>query len=94
MDFDKALGSAVRMVRLSKGLTQEFFSVISSRTHISRLENGRKKPFVVTINDLAKAMEVHPLTVLTQAYLIQSRDMSLEDLQKLVQHEINQLEKT
>lgn len=93
MDFDKALGSAVRMIRLSKGLTQEFFSVISSRTHISRLENGRKKPFVVTINDLAKAMEVHPLTVLTQAYLIANPDLKLEDLQKLVENEINQLDK-
>lgn len=94
MDFDKALGLAVRMVRLSKGLTQEFFSVISSRTHISRLENGRKKPFVVTINDLAKAMGVHPLTVLTQAYLIVNPDINLEELHKLVQNEISKIDKT
>lgn len=92
MEFDKALGLAVRIIRLSKGLTQEFFSVISSRTHISRLENGKKKPFVVTINDLAKAMDVHPLTVLTKAYLIANPSLTLDDLISQVQNEIHQLE--
>lgn len=89
MEFEKALGKALKDLRLSKGLTQEFFSISSSRTHMSRLENGRKQAYVATINTLANAMGVHPLSILTQAYLNQDESLNLEDLQQMVSDEIH-----
>ena len=59
---------ALKRARTSKGLTQEDFSLISSRTYISSLERNRKSPTLKKIDDLAQAMGMHPLTLLTMAY--------------------------
>lgn len=52
-----------------KGLTQEDFSVVSSRTYLSSLERGLKSPTLDKLQALAQAMEVHPLTLLVLAYV-------------------------
>ncbi len=88
MEIQKALGLAIKEIRLSKELTQEFFSDISSRTYMSVLENGRKKPSVDKINSLANAIGVHPLTILTLSYLIANEGLSLADLQKQISDEL------
>lgn len=72
-------------------MTQEYFSDISSRTYMSVLENGRKKPSVDKIDSLANAIGVHPLTILTLSYLIANEDLSLADLQKKVSDELSTL---
>ncbi|TXI46435.1 helix-turn-helix transcriptional regulator [Methylophilus sp.] len=89
MEIQKALGLAIKEIRLSKQLTQEFFSDISSRTYMSVLENGRKKPSVDKIDSLANAIGVHPLTILTLSYLIANEGLSLADLQKKVSDELS-----
>lgn len=89
MEIQKALGLAIKKIRLSKELTQEFFSDISSRTYMSVLENGRKKPSVDKIDSLANAIGVHPLTILTLSYLIANEELSLSDLQKKVSDELS-----
>lgn len=88
MEIQKALGQAIKKARIAKGLSQEYFSDVSSRTHISVLENGRKRPFVETIETIANAMGVHPLTILTMAYLNADQSINLDALQKLVLKEI------
>lgn len=89
MEIQKALGLAIKEIRLSKELTQEYFSDISSRTYMSVLENGRKKPSVDKIDSLANAVGVHPLTILTLSYLIANEGLSLADLQKKVSDELS-----
>lgn len=77
MEIQKALGLAIKEIRLSKQLTQEFFSDVSSRTYMSVLEGGKKSPSVEKINDLANAMGIHPLTILTLSYLIVNEGLTL-----------------
>lgn len=88
MEFQKALGLAIRDVRVSRELSQEFFSDISSRTYMSVLEHGRKQPTVSKVNDLARAMGVHPLTILTLAYLKADEISTVNELQHIVGGEL------
>lgn len=91
MEIQKALGLAIKEIRESKQLTQEFFSDVSSRTYLSVLENGKKKPSVEKIDCLANAMGVHPITIFTLSYLIANEDLNLEELQTKVSKEMNEI---
>ncbi len=66
MDMRKLVGDNVRRVRTRKGLTQEQFSEKSgfSQQYISDLERGRRNPTVVTLFELAQALEVTPVELL------------------------------
>lgn len=59
---------ALKRARTCKGLTQEDFALISSRTYVSSLERGQKSPTLKKVEDLANALGVHPLTLLTMSY--------------------------
>lgn len=90
MNIQTALGKAIKTIRTSKDLSQEYFSDISSRTYLSVLENGRKKPSVEKIDSLAKAMGVHPLTLFTLAYMILEGQQNPSELHKVISNEIDQ----
>jgi transcriptional regulator with XRE-family HTH domain len=62
MDMRKLVGKNVRRVRVKKGLTQEQFADRSgfSQQYISDLERGRRNPTVVTLFELAQALETTP----------------------------------
>lgn len=94
MEIQKALGLAIKEIRLSKELTQEFFSDISSRTYMSVLENGKKRPSVEKVDSLANAIGVHPLTILTLSYLIANEELKLDDLQKEIYDELKEINRT
>lgn len=94
MEIQKALGLAIKEIRQSKQLTQEFFSDVSSRTYLSVLENGKKKPSVEKVVDLANAMGVHPLTILTLTYLIANDGLTLDGLQRQVSDEFKLIKRT
>jgi len=63
-EFAKAL----KYARKATGRTQEDFSALSSRTHISALERGMKTPTLSKVDDLAEVLDIHPLTLLVMAY--------------------------
>jgi transcriptional regulator with XRE-family HTH domain len=63
-----SLATAIRTVRKARGLTQEAFSDVSSRTYMSSLEREQKSPTLHKLTELCEVMEVHPLTLLTLAY--------------------------
>jgi transcriptional regulator with XRE-family HTH domain len=63
-----SLAAAIRTVRKARGLSQEAFSNVSSRTYMSTLERNLKSPTIQKLADLCEVMEVHPLTLLTLAY--------------------------
>ena len=60
--------AALKQVRKARGLSQEAFSNVSSRTYLSSLERGLKSPTLSKVTELCEVMEVHPLTLLTLAY--------------------------
>lgn len=68
MAAKKSLATAIRTVRKARGLSQEAFSDVSSRTYLSLLERDLKSPTMHKLVELCEVMDVHPLTLLTLAY--------------------------
>lgn len=62
------LSDALKTIRKARGLSQEAFSDVSSRTYMSSLERDLKSPTLNKLAELCGVMEVHPLTLLTLAY--------------------------
>ncbi|RWQ12523.1 helix-turn-helix transcriptional regulator [Mesorhizobium sp.] len=60
MDMRRLVGRNVQRIRQKKRLTQEQLAEISgfSQQYISGLEKGRRNPTIVTIYELASALEV------------------------------------
>jgi transcriptional regulator with XRE-family HTH domain len=69
MSLLKRFGEGLQRVRKSRGLTQEDFSGVSSRTYLSSLERGMKAPTITKIEQLASVIGVHPLSLLALAYM-------------------------
>jgi len=65
----KQFGTGLQKARKSRGLTQEDFSLVSSRTYLSSLERGIKAPTITKIHDIAAVLGVHPLSLVAFAYL-------------------------
>lgn len=68
MDIKQAFGLALKEIRLEKRLTQEDFSIVSSRTYLSMLERGLKSPTLEKIEDICSVLGVHPLILLEKCY--------------------------
>lgn len=74
MGLLERFGVALRRARKSRGLTQEDFYEVSSRTYLSSLERGMKSPTISKVEALASVIGVHPLSILALAYLQSSPD--------------------
>lgn len=59
---------ALKTARIARGLSQEAFSLVSSRTYVSSLERGLKAPTLSKVDELAEVLGIHPLTLLTLSY--------------------------
>ena len=68
MPAKHTLSEALKTIRKARGLSQEAFSDVSSRTYMSSLERDLKSPTLNKLAELCEVMEVHPLTLLTLAY--------------------------
>lgn len=66
MDMRRLVGENVRRIRQDRGLTQEQFADQSgfSQQYLSGLERGRRNPTVVTLFELATALNVTPIDLL------------------------------
>ena len=93
MELKKAFGEALRNIRVDKKLTQEDFSVVSSRTYMSTLERGVYSPTIEKLDALASVLGVHPLTLLASSYLVASPDINAEALLKRVRAELHAIPK-
>jgi transcriptional regulator with XRE-family HTH domain len=62
-----AIGPAIRAARKLRGLSQDDFSVISSRTYMSSLERGTKSPTLNKLFDLAGTLDLHPASLVVLA---------------------------
>lgn len=80
-----SLAKALKTVRKARGLSQEAFSDVSSRTYMSTLERDLKSPTLNKLAELCKVMEVHPLTLLTLAYVGDSAHQADELLARVRQ---------
>jgi len=80
MEIKKAFGKALQACRKSKGLTQEDFSEVSSRTYLSTLERGLKSPTLEKVDELAEVLKIHPLALLIKTYAIREKSLDLNEL--------------
>ncbi|EIV2911320.1 MULTISPECIES: helix-turn-helix domain-containing protein [Serratia] len=90
MTAKNSLAVAIRTVRKARGLSQEAFSDVSSRTYLSTLERDLKSPTINKLAELCEVMDVHPLTLLTLAYAGDST-RKMELLLAQVRQELEQL---
>ena len=67
MDIRKLVGRNVLKLRLASGLTQEQLAEKSghSQQYISSLERGARNPSVVSLFELAQALKVTPVDLIT-----------------------------
>ena len=67
MDMRKTVGRNVLAARKALGITQEQLAERSgfSQQYISGLEQGRRNPTVVSLFELAQALDVTPIRLLT-----------------------------
>lgn len=86
------IATALRIVRVSKGLTQEDFSLVSSRTYMSSLERGIKSPTLGKLEAIAVKLDIHPMTLLAIAYCKDLTQDSIADLLAIVQADLVSLE--
>jgi len=87
------IAKALKVARNAKQLSQEDFSLVSSRTYLSTLERGMKSPTLSKLDELANTLEVHPLTLMTLAYLQNPSVDSPVDLLKLVSSEVKSIQR-
>ena len=81
MTSKNSFPAALKTVRKVRGLSQEAFSDVSSRTYMSSLERGLKSPTLSKVAELCEVMDVHPLTLLTLAY-----GGDIKGVDKLIEH--------
>lgn len=91
MKAKPSLPAALKTIRKARGLSQEAFSDVSSRTYMSSLERGLKSPTLNKIDELSEVLEVHPLTLLTLAYAGHGEGKT-DRLLALVRRELEQLD--
>jgi transcriptional regulator with XRE-family HTH domain len=67
MDMRALVGRNVAHWRKTKGLTQEDLSERSGfgQNYISSLERGRRNPTIITLFELARALDVNPVDLIT-----------------------------
>ena len=91
MNLRQSLATAIRTVRKNKGLTQEDFGVVSSRTYLSTLERGLKSPTLDKLEDISKVLNIHPATVVLLAYALQVQPISRGALIEEISEEAKRL---
>jgi len=91
MDLRRGLARSLRLIRKARGIAQEQLSDVSGRTYLSEIERGIKNPTLEKLDALARAMDVHPLTLLTIAYLPHLREQDLGMLSSQVSKEVRAL---
>lgn len=67
MDMRELVGTNFARLRREKGLTQEEVAARSgfSQQYISSLERGRRNPTIITLYELAQALEVSQIELVT-----------------------------
>ncbi|MFD2642687.1 helix-turn-helix domain-containing protein [Pseudomonas japonica] len=88
MDVKQAFGIALRNARKRQKLTQEDFSIVSSRTYLSCLERGTKAVSLEKVVELTERLGIHPLALIVETFLVIDPGLDLEQLVDSVKSEM------
>jgi transcriptional regulator with XRE-family HTH domain len=86
--YQNSFSKALKTARRARGLSQEAFSQVSSRTYVSTLERGLRTPTINKVDELAEGLGIHPLTLLTLAYLKNGGDKETKRLTDTISNEL------
>jgi transcriptional regulator with XRE-family HTH domain len=86
-----AFGKSLKNFRQAKGLTQEDFSVVSSRTYASQLERGQQSPTLDKIDALAKVLKIHPLSLLYLTYMRAGGHRDIDVLARRIRADLEEI---
>jgi transcriptional regulator with XRE-family HTH domain len=86
-----SFAKALRIARHARGVSQEEFDTISSRTYISALERGIKQPTITKVDALAAVLGLHPLTLMALSYADKHTGVEMKRLLDLVQAQLEEL---
>lgn len=85
-----AFAKALKTARKSRGLTQEDFSDVSSRTYLSTLERGQKSPTLDKLESISKTIGINLLSLLTLAHLfLENNEGDLESILDQIRREVS-----
>jgi transcriptional regulator with XRE-family HTH domain len=90
MSLRMGLARALASARKHKGISQEGFSNISSRTYVSTLERGLKSPTVDKLDSLCHILDIHPVSLLFAAYVLAGSNRP-EELHQTIAKEVDQI---
>lgn len=85
------LPRAVKAIRDARALSQEDFSLVSSRTYMSTVERGLKSPTLGKLEQIASVMQIHPLTLLALTYASSASPNAAAEMFDIVQRDVEQL---
>lgn len=90
MSSRKGLATALAAARKQRGLSQEDFSDVSSRTYVSSIEREIKSPTLEKLEQLASVIRVRPATLIVLATM-HAEGVTLEELLRSIRAEIEEL---
>ncbi len=77
-ELKNAVGQTIKNIRIKKGLSQDVLSGLSDldRSHLTKIESGKKLPNLETIWKIANAVEIDPSNLISLVERqISSKDM-------------------
>lgn len=86
LELKRALGTVVRSYRLARDLPQEGLG--PSQPYISNLEAGRGSASLDKIEQMAEILAIHPLSLITAAYISSTVDLSADELLNQIREEL------
>ncbi|CAN7546213.1 helix-turn-helix domain-containing protein [Acidovorax sp. LjRoot66] len=85
------LPRAMKAIRDVRALSQEDFSLVSSRTYMSTVERGLKSPTLGKLEQIASVMQIHPLTLLALTYASSASPNAAAEMFDIVQRDVEKL---
>ncbi len=85
------IAKSLRKTRKSKGISQEDFGLVSSRTYVSSIERNVQSPTLNKVDELASVLGLHPLTLLAGAYLSSFEANAVNQLMEQVARELAEI---
>lgn len=82
---------ALKKTRTAMRVSQEAFSLVSSRTYVSSLERGLQSPTLSKVDALAAQINIHPLTLLALSYLDPQKKRNADLLLESIRAELHML---
>lgn len=78
MNTMKTIGNRIQNIRLSKDLTQESLADLIDKSphYISDIERGIKKPNIITLIDIMKALNITPNELFSGTITIENEEIT------------------